>query len=251
MSGHYNIPRKHFYSNHTLHVVETVVFVIFSVPRLEGKVNLMTLCFHPSREPTLLWEGSDISREKLEYRWYKNLANSRWVAWFLWQPAFVWRSADLESGIWRLEGFKGTGLGSEIQGNIMCFTRTRRICEDVSRRTCQALDHSFPSLAPSFAFAHYFFLSLSAPQTWGFIFKKSLSRAWFTALWNYEKGKLTLLHKVALGAIHRVDGGGSLWGLQATMPRPRGEAVTCVALTRLVALAVIKALDVHPERKDK
>lgn len=57
--------------------------------------------------------------------------------------------------------------------------------------------------------ALFFFFFLSAPQTWGFIFKKSLSFARFTALWNYEKGKLTLLHKVALGAVHGVDGGGS------------------------------------------
>lgn len=115
---------------------------------------------NPSREPTLRWEGSDISTEKLQCRWYKNLAHSPPVAWFLWQPAFVWRSADLDSGSGWFGGFKGTGLRSEIQGNITCLTRTRRVCEDVSLRTCQALDHSFPSLAPSFCFRTLFFFFL-------------------------------------------------------------------------------------------
>lgn len=41
----------------------------------------------------------------------------------------------------------------------MCLTRTRRVCEDVSRRTCQALDHFFPSLAPSLCFRTLFFFS--------------------------------------------------------------------------------------------
>lgn len=63
----------------------------------------------------------------------------------------------LDSGSGWFGGFKGTGLRSEIQGNITCLTRTRRVCEDVSLRTCQALDHSFPSLAPSFCFRTLFF----------------------------------------------------------------------------------------------
>lgn len=41
------------------------MYIVFSVLRPEGRVNLMTPCFHPAAEPKLRWDGSDISREKL------------------------------------------------------------------------------------------------------------------------------------------------------------------------------------------